>query len=771
MTEKSRTPWRMAPVFAAIALLSAPMSGPSSALAQPKPSPAAAAAQSEARPAAGRSYEVTFRQLGALFPLQLRGVQGTGGVQFGVRGDEVVTRARLHLNYAYSPALLPEISHLRVLVNEQVVATIPVPNEQGGQALQKVIDIPTRLIGEFNRLNIELIGHYTMDCEDPAHTSLWANVGNDSLLELSVNPLALANDLAFLPEPFFDRRDSRPLTLPIVFAGTPDAAQLEAAGTVSSWFGALAGFRGASFPAAVGQIPAKGHAVVLALGAQGVPGLSLPASSGPSVTMASHPSDPAAKLLIIRGRDAQELKRAATALAVGAPALSGPTAMISEFKQIEPRKPYDAPNWLAKDRPVKFGELAQKEMLSVSGYAPDLIRVNFQVPPDLFAWRKQDIPVHIKYRYTPQNGADKSTLNINVNEQFLRALPLRPADYTPPSRVHSWLDRVLPAPTLAAGDLLPAEDFFNVPLFKLPARSQLQFHYFHEIKKEGACKDVLLDNVRGTVEPDSTIDITGFSHFLAMPDLAAFGNSGFPFSRLADLSESAVVLPPKPEQGDLSAYLSLMGLMGNVTGYPAHAVTVALGNGQIDALADKDLLVIASSANSPLLEQWASHLPFSLKADSKGFRLSDYASRLLNWWDPDQRDRVKPGRNAITFTSASSDAVIAGFESPLQGGRSVVLLASNQPAGLQQAVTALLTPDLLRHIQGSAAVVRGKQVDSLVAEQTYHVGQLDPVTRVQWWLSRHPLALIVLGVAAAALIAFMLYIVLRAKARARLQKG
>ena len=508
-----------------------------------------------------------------------------------------------------------------------------------------------------------------------------------------------------------------------------------------------------------------------ALGAQGVPGLSLPASSGPSVTMASHPSDPAAKLLIIRGRDAQELKRAATALAVGAPALSGPTAMISEFKQIEARKPYDAPNWLAKDRPVKFGELAQKEMLSVSGHAPDLIRVNFQVPPDLFAWRKQDIPVHIKYRYTPQNGADKSTLNINVNEQFLRALPLRPADYTPPSRVHSWLDRVLPAPTLAAGDLLPAEDFFNVPLFKLPARSQLQFHYFHEIKKEGACKDVLLDNVRGTVEPDSTIDITGFSHFLAMPDLAAFGNSGFPFSRLADLSESAVVLPPKPEQGDLSAYLSLMGLMGNVTGYPAHAVTVALGNGQIDALADKDLLVIASSANSPLLEQWASHLPFSLKADSKGFRLSDYASRLLNWWDPDQRDRAKPGRNAITFTSASSDAVIAGFESPLQGGRSVVLLASNQPAGLQQAVTALLTPDLLKHIQGSAAVVRGKQVDSLVAEQTYHVGQLDPVTRVQWWLSRHPLALIVLGVAAAALIAFMLYIVLRAKARARLQKG
>lgn len=83
--------------------------------------------------------------------------------------------------------------------------------------------------------------------------------------------------------------------------------------------------------------------MVLALGAQGVAGLNLPASSGPSVTMASHPSDPAAKLLIISGRDARELKRAATALAVGAPALSGPTAMISEFKQIEARKPTTRP--------------------------------------------------------------------------------------------------------------------------------------------------------------------------------------------------------------------------------------------------------------------------------------------------------------------------------------------------------------------------------------------------------------------------------------------
>lgn len=759
---------RVRPLVALLVLAAACAPGSHHAFAQsPKPEQAEEQPSGEAVIAPDeRLHRVTFRQLGAIFPLQLRGVEGTSGVQFGVRSDEVVTSARLHLNYAYSPALLPDISHLRVMVNEQVVATVPVPKEEAGQRLQRTIDIPAQVIGEFNRLNLQLIGHYTLECEDPTHSSLWANVDNDSVLELSVTPLQLPDNLAFLPGPFFDRRDARPLNLPIVFTSTPDAGQLEAAGTLSSWFGALASFRGASFPTSIGELPTEGHAVVLALGGNPLPGVELPVASGPSISMVAHPSDSNAKLLVISGRDTQELKRAAAALSVGASALSGPSASITDFKQITPRKPYDAPNWLASDRPVKFGELQDAAGLNVSGYSPDLIRVNFQVPPDLFSWRNPGIPVHLKYRYTARPDADKSTLNINSNEQFLRSLALRTTQHAAPSVLERVIEKVTPGV-----ELLPAQDFFHVPLFKLPARSQLQFHYYYEIKKEGFCRDVPLDNVRGTVEPDSTIDISKFPHFLAMPDLAAFGNSGFPFSRMADLSETAVILPERPQLEDYATYLALMGLIGNATGYPGHAVTVALGVDQLSALKDKDLLVVASGANAPLMQQWASHLPFSLNAQAKGFRLSDYASHLLNWWDPDLRDRAKPGRNEIVFNSTSDDAVLAGFESPLKGGRSVVLLASNKPAGLRQAVHALLTPDLLKQIQGSAAVIRDKQVDSLVAEQSYYIGSLGFFTYVQWWFSRHPLALVLFGLMAAALIGLMLYGVLRARSRMRLKTG
>ncbi|MDI5568612.1 DeoR family transcriptional regulator, partial [Salmonella enterica subsp. enterica serovar Kentucky] len=41
--------------------------------------------------------------------------------------------------------------------------------------------------------------------------------------------MAVNNDLSHFPVPFFDPRDNRPVTLPIVFADMPDLAQQQAA--------------------------------------------------------------------------------------------------------------------------------------------------------------------------------------------------------------------------------------------------------------------------------------------------------------------------------------------------------------------------------------------------------------------------------------------------------------------------------------------------------------------------------------------------------------
>jgi hypothetical protein len=717
------------------------------------PTSGAPASSAPSAPDGSHTYSLTLKQLGAQYPLNITGVDGSNGVAFSVRADEVVTGAKLKLDYAYSPSLLPDLSHINVLVNGEVAYSIPVPKEEAGKNLQRTVDIPARLVTDFNHLNLQLIGHYTLQCEDPLHSSLWANVGNESVLELTVAPLRIGNDLSALPQPFFDRRDVRRLVLPIVFAGQPDPATLEAAGALSSWFGALADYRGARFPATLGEIPQKGNAIVLIASGASVPGVQAAAVNAPTVSVISNPNDPNGKLLLIQGRDSADLKTAANALVLGGQTLSGKTATITKLQPLAARKPYDAPNWLPSDRPVKFGELANGAALNVAGYRPDLIRLNLHMPPDLFGWQNKRVPVDLKYRYTPRPSSDKSLLTVSLNNQFVQAIPLPAAD------TGSLAGKLL------ADSTLPAEQRLELPLFLLPVRSQLQLYYSYDVLKQGDCKDALLDNVRGAIDPDSTIDISHLSHFIAMPDLAAFDNGGFPFTRMADLSQTTVVLPDQPSVADYSAYLTLLGRLGASTGYPATGVAVAQA-GQTAKLADRDLLVIASGDNQPLLKQWAQYMPASMDGKEKRFSISDLVYRTTSWLGT----RPQP-RDSVSFNSDSADALLAGFESPVTAGRSVVVVSGNKPQGLADALNVLMDDGSDDHnIKGSLVMVRGKQAESLLAEETYYVGSLPPVEYAQWFFGRHLILFLVFCLLGTLLLASVLYWSLHARAQRRLKR-
>ncbi|WP_420224956.1 cellulose biosynthesis cyclic di-GMP-binding regulatory protein BcsB [Pigmentiphaga litoralis] len=715
------------------------------------------AAGDDRLPDGSRRYQLSLKQLGAAGTLALRGVEGSNTVPFSVRTDEVVSAARLRLTYAYSPALLADLSHINVLVNGEVAASLPVPKEAAGTRQERVIDIPARLITEFNRLTFQLIGHYTMQCENPLHSSLWATISTDSTLELTVAPLPLKNDLGLLPVPFFDPRDARRLTLPIVLPAAPDNASLEAAGTLSSWFGAMAGYRGAVFPASLGQIPRQGNAIVLMNGGS-LPGIDVPPLSGPTVAIVANPNDPASKLLLIMGRDSSQLKTAAKAVAVGNQALSGAMATITDFKALAPREPYDAPRWLRTDRPVKLGELARAQNLNVSGYTPDAIRIPLAAPPDLFAWRERAVPVRLNYRYTPRPARDKSTLNVAVDGAFVSALPILTAAVT---------DNPATGTAVTDGTLV-ATGKVNVPLAMITPQSQLQLNYFYDYTKKNECEDVLIDNMRGAIAEDSTIDLTGSPHFIAMPDLNAFRNSGFPFTRLADLSQTGVVLAGNAGQPEIGAYLTLLGRMGASTGYPATDVTVVRAD-QVDSVSNKDLLVISAGRDQALLKTWSSSLPFGLEG-SKRYTLSDLVYRVMGWLGSGMRPAERDARIDMAVASDSTDAVFAGFESPVSNGRSVVVMSSNRADGLLDAVNALMTQDAdpQNQIRGGLAIVRGTKVDSLVDQPTYHVGRLPPLMGLQWYLSQNPLMLGLFAFVGIGLLAGVAYLALRSVARRRL---
>ena len=759
---RSASPRRplLLPLVAALTLCGGVATGaqaPGHSAVPTAPKPAAVVAPAAAAvPASDASaeinYRLSFKQLGRSQPFELRGTDGRYSIPFSVRADEVVTKATLKIGYSYSPELLSELSKINVLVNGEVAASLALPKEGAGTPVTQIVDLPAHLFTEYNQLTVQLIGHYTTGCEDPLHSSLWATISNASMLELVTDSAPQANDLALLPEPFFDARDGRSLSLPIVFAGAPDNRTLEAAGTLASWFGMRAKGRVLNFPAAIDALPAKGHGLVLLIGASALAGLKAASPAGPMLSVVVNPNDPNGKLLLVQGRDAQELKTAVATLATADKSLSGPSAALTQMPAARARKPYDAPNWLASDRPVKLGELSNPQALNVSGYNPGEIAIPLRLPPDLFSVNDKGVPLDLKYRYTPQPASTNSSLTISVNDKLVKSTLLLP------------MERLSGAPLLAklqADETLPMQAVARIPVTALRSKALLQLRYMYDYVKQGECRDVIIDNVRGAIDPESTLDISGYAHHMAMPNLAAFGHSGYPFTRWADLSHTAVVLPDAPQVQELSSYLQLMGRLGEATGYPGTAITVARST-QVAEVADKDLLVIATGTGQPLLTRWADALPVERRTG-----LLDALGRLLGRVGSALPEMLRPAAAATpAFSSSGLSAYAAGFESPLRNGRSVVLFWANEPALLQPGLDALLGEDgEWPRIAGSLATVRGKKVDAIMSEPSYLLSDLDWFTRTRLSLSGNTGMLLLVSAAGAALLAGLALGLLRAQAR------
>ena len=70
------------------------------------------------------------------------------------------------------------------------------------------------------------------------------------------------------------------------------------------------------------------------------------------------------------------------------------------------------------------------------------------------------------------------------------------------------------------------------------------------------------------------------------------------------------------------------------------------------------------------MQRWAKSMPFSGDGDSRTFQLSDIAFKVDDWWHGDRMaSNASPARADLSLVSSNGDALITGFESPLQAGQ------------------------------------------------------------------------------------------------------
>lgn len=481
-----------------------------------------------------------------------------------------------------------------------------------------------------------------------------------------------------------------------------------------------------------------------------------PAVKAPTVEMMSHPDNPYVKLLVVFGRDDKDLLQAAKGIAQGNVLFRGNSVTVDNVKPLLARKPYDAPNWVRTDRAITFGELkTYEEQLQSTGLEPSPVSLSLNLPPDLYLMRTNGIDISLKYRYTAPATKDSSRMDISLNNQFLQSFSLTSNQETN--------QLMLRLPVLQG--LLDGKTDVSIPALKLGAVNQLRFDFQYMNPMPGGSVDncITFQPVQNhvVIGDDSTIDFSKYYHFLAMPDLRAFANASFPFSRMADLSESIVVMPKSPSEGQVTTLLDTLASVGAQTGLPAINLTLTDDGSQIQNK-DADIMVIGN-------------IPDKLKDDKRVDLLVQAAQSWVNTpmrqtefpsIMPDNNDRQATVQTTVTSTGPM--AAIVGFQSPYNDQRSVIALLADSPRGYELLNNAMNDSGKRAAMFGSVSVIRESGVNSLRVGDVYYVGHLPWFERLWYALSNHPVLLAILAAVSVVLLAWVLWRLLRIISRRRL---
>jgi cellulose synthase (UDP-forming) len=730
-------------------------------------------AQSPSRVTSGTFDNVfALSEIGVPDTIELRGTDAYHTVHFSLPQTQVVKSATMKLRYHFSPALIPSLSHLKVSLNGTLFATLTVNaqptaasprttspgqraiedqtagvtrNANGGM-LEATLTLPAEMLVHDNELTFEFIGHYALKCEDPSHSTLWSRVDNNSTIELAGSLLPLHDDLKLLPQPFYDVSVNLRPVIPIVFLSQPSPKALQAAGIVASWFGILTNSRPIRFPVSIGSIP-EGNAIVIGENSASLPSsLQMSSTSGPTIAMRTNPSDPYSKVLVLAGDTADDLLTAAMALALQRDLLQGEQIRIPSLKMPAAREPDDAPRWLSTEKITRVGDIAQTADLQGDGSVP--VAIYMRLPPDLYYGVRQNLAFHMGYRYNAIPISNESTLQVFVNDAYASSTPMPHTD-----RASAELETVVPVPI---SDMRP---FSNSMMMK----------FIFLMAKRGECQDTAPYNMQGAILKDSYLDIRDIPHWAVLPNLEIFANAGYPFTRKADLADTAVVMPENASAEELEMFLTFMGHFGAQTGYPVLNVTVTNSEGMKSG-DHKDYLVLGTVDDQPAISRLNPSLP--VMVDGSGLHIQDtqgfFAQLQHAWWKVRSSDRVQSGQ--LETAGGLPDALIEGIEWPSGSNHSVVVVALRDRAVVPNFLSVFLKTSQSSDISQSVSVLHGSRfVSYRIGDDVYRVGSLSLWIQLNMLFSDYQWLMVVSTMVFCFLMAAIIRAMLRRHARARLQ--
>lgn len=597
----------------------------------------------------------------------------------------------LHLEFTNSIALLTERSVLRVVLNDVIVAQYYLDRNKPFSAADIAIPLSLMKTG-FNRLQFFVAQHYTYKCEDPSAPELYTEINPDtSYLAATGEWKAVPERLSYLRW-WIDEKLWVPYQFNVCIPSGGQMSDLQLAWGAMATQGVALALNNEAFRVATATALRPGMDNIVIGTMTELSGFltatEIGSINGSFLAIKSLPGDPAHCMVIISGRNEQEVGQAILAFGlVNFPLPDSQYAIVDQMQLT------DVPAYI-RNAPLDVPGVYSFRQLgfatrSIRGWHTGGYELSLYMPGDISKEDTSNAELRLNFVYGAMMRKD-SVFNFFVNKQFQTAIRLSDPNGARHDDHRIYLPMKAFQPGLNVVELVPE----MVPYFS------------------NQCEILQDQNLHFTLYEDSDFVFPKALRKARLPSLGLFSQTTFPYSAPPDGAETAIFVTGR-EPDTVCAAWTALGKMAQISGALLHRTEIGFKAPR----SQKNLLVIGPRdqvpedivAKAPVSPLQVGRMRYVVSTSPKPEKIAaspveEFLERVRG--QPTGRAEPEPP-STVGMTMAADlidDTVAVQFESPFHRGFPVTLFTAIDGARLLAGMNALQDRRIWNNLAGDLAV-------------------------------------------------------------------